>query len=122
MLISPYNQNPHGRAIAQCGRPTDRSEADYKAPGSLPGAHETLIPFITTCQLLFFVGLPTGRKAKGKGGSYINNPDERRGGECCGKNADSPAYNPIIALNTFSILTFFVQEECHPILAIVNGR
>ena len=35
--------------------------ADYKAPGSLPGEHETLIPFITTCQHIFFRPQACGR-------------------------------------------------------------
>ena len=39
----------------------------YKAPGSLPGAHETLIPFTTTRQQIFFRCCATGRKRLPKG-------------------------------------------------------
>jgi hypothetical protein len=69
---------------ALAGRIPKRSTeaVDYKAPGSLPGEHETLIPFKTTRQQKKFSfvlqgrGESEGREAKGtenrgRGSAYL---------------------------------------------------
>ena len=51
----------HGRAYCPvwCMK-----HVDYKAPGSLPGAHETLIPFKQHFNTFFFRCSATGRKSE----------------------------------------------------------
>ena len=97
--------NPHGRAycLVWC-----MTQVDYKALGSLPGAHETLIPFETTRQQIFFVASQRGesdchRVPKAPGGFKGG-----RGG--CGK---PPQCNPRVYL--FPWMLLFILDKIYSI-------
>ena len=54
MVLYHVRKNPNGRVITQFGSTEASDAVGYKAPGSVPGMHETLIPFKQLANKFFF--------------------------------------------------------------------